>query len=149
MTLTLQSIFHMTLVHNDAFPYYVWLQKAISFRRYHLGKKSMTFWTFAVTLTLTLNTAKHILHTTLDDCSSCWCITVPSSVTKVSAVQKVFWTVTVTLTFYTIAHFQSMFWFMVVYQQTKFGKKTPQKPISSEDWYSKHWYSWKSHIVII
>ena len=106
----------------------VWLQKVISFRRYHLGKKSITFWTFAVTLTLTLNTAKHTLHTTLDDCSS---------VTKVSAVQKVpsrqkieFWTITVTLTFYTtIAHFQSMFWLMVVYQQTKFsGKKN--KPLS-------------------
>jgi len=120
VTLTMQSIFHMTLAHNDAFPYYVWLQKVISFRRYHLGKKSITFWTFAVTLTLT--TAKHTLHTTLDDCSS---------VTKVSAVQKVpsrqkieFWTITMTLTFYTtMAHFQSMFWLMVVYQQTKFSKK--------------------------
>ena len=80
---------HDTLAHNDAFPYYVWLQKVKSFRRYHPGKQSVTFWTFALTLTLTLNTAVHRFHKTLGDCDSWWCIIVPSSVTKVSAVQKV------------------------------------------------------------
>ena len=79
----------MTLAHNDAFPYYIWPQKVISFRRYHPGKQSMTFWTFAVTLILTLNTAKHTFHKTLGNCGPWWCITLRSSVIKVSAVQKV------------------------------------------------------------
>ena len=69
VTLTLK-ISHGTLAHNDALPYYVWLQKVKSFRRYHPGKQSMTFWTFAVALTLTLNTAKHTFHKTLGDCGS-------------------------------------------------------------------------------
>ena len=77
-----------TLAHNDTLPYYyVWLRKVKSFRRYHAGKQSMTFWTFAVTLTL--NTAKHTFHKTLCDFGSWRCVTVQSSVTKVSAVQKV------------------------------------------------------------
>ena len=80
---------HLTLAHNNAFPYYVWSQKVKSFRKYHPGKQSMIFWTFAVTLTLTLKTAKHTFHKTLGGCLSCWCITVPCSVPTVSAVQKV------------------------------------------------------------
>ena len=75
VTLTLKITKHLsrdTLTHNDAFPYYVWLQKVKSFRRYHPGKQSMTFWT--VTVTLTLNTAKHTFYKTLGDCGSWWCI---------------------------------------------------------------------------
>ena len=90
LTLKIAKYFHMTLAHNNEFPYYVWPQKVKSFRRYHPGKQSMIFWTFACCdLTLTLKTAKHTFHKTPGGCLSCWCITVPCSVTTVSAVQKV------------------------------------------------------------
>ena len=46
-------------------------------------------WHFEPLLTLTLNTAKHTFHKTLGNCGSWWCIIVPSSVTKVSAVQRI------------------------------------------------------------
>ena len=67
LILKIAKHFYMTLAHNDTFAYYIWPQKVKSFRRYHPGKQSITFWTFAVTLTLTFNTANHICHKTLGD----------------------------------------------------------------------------------
>ena len=49
-----------TLAYNDASSYQGWLQKVQTFRRYCLAKHSLTFWTFAVTLTL--NTAIQFSH---------------------------------------------------------------------------------------
>ena len=40
-----------TQAHNNALAYEVCLQKVKSFRRYHPDKQSLTFRTFAVTLT--------------------------------------------------------------------------------------------------
>jgi len=34
-----KAFFYLTLAHNDTFPYYIWLRKVVSFRRYHPGKQ--------------------------------------------------------------------------------------------------------------
>ena len=52
-----------TPAHDGASPYKVRLQKVKYPRRYRPDKYSMTFWPFAVTLTL--NTIKHSFHKTL------------------------------------------------------------------------------------
>ena len=41
-----------TLVYDAAYPYQVWRQNVLCFRRYCPDKYSLTFWTFSVTLTL-------------------------------------------------------------------------------------------------
>ena len=54
---------HDTLTRDAALPYQVWYQNGLRFRGYHPGKHSLTFWTFAVTLTL--NTVIPFFHRTL------------------------------------------------------------------------------------
>ena len=145
VTLTLKIAKHFshdTLAHNEAFPYYVWLQKVKSFRRYHPGKQPMTFWTFAVTLTL--NTAKHTFHKTLGDCGSWWCITVPSSVTKVSAVQKVPSGQTLN---WILNHYRDL---DLLHNNNTFSKYDglPTK-FGCKNHHQFRRYSWNNHIVII
>ena len=57
------TFLHDTLAHNAALPYQVWYQDDMWFRRNQPDKHSLTFWTYAVTLTL--NTVNQFLHRTL------------------------------------------------------------------------------------
>ena len=60
----LQTFFsHNTLVYDTASPYQVWWQNILWFRSNHPDKPSLTFWTFALTLTFSVVTK--YLHRTL------------------------------------------------------------------------------------
>ena len=58
LALIAKQAFCKTLTPDIASPYYVWLQKVNCFRRHHLDKHSMAFWTIAVTL----NKVKQSFH---------------------------------------------------------------------------------------
>ena len=79
---------HDTLVHDDALPHLVWLQKVQQLRRYHPDEQSLEFSTFPVNLTLT-TTQQSIKSNLFTRKSSLqWCAIKPSLVAKGSAVQK-------------------------------------------------------------
>ena len=53
----------MPLAHDAASPYQIWWQHVLWYRKYHQNKHSLTFWPFAVTLTL--NTVISFSHRAL------------------------------------------------------------------------------------
>ena len=69
----------MTLAHDAASPYQIWWQNVLWFRKFHPDKHSLTFRTYAVTLTLNLIFPR--------DTQNLWCFTIePSLVANRPAV---------------------------------------------------------------
>ena len=100
----------------------------------HIQKPAQVTSTLKITTTLLFNFFCYAWHSSL-----WWCITIPSLVTKGSAVQKILsgWTLTEILTVcfdlglkHSNQIFHWTFWLLRIYSQTKFGCK---RIISAED----------------
>ena len=118
---------HDSFAHDDTSSYQVWLQKVQQLRRYGLDENSMTFLTFAVTLS-----TKQWSNLFTRQLSLRWCVIKPkfsckrvsSSEDKAESHILTFWAFTVTLTLKTAMQFFHMtLWLMMTYHHTKFGDK--------------------------